>query len=456
MLPRSLRARLMLATLLALLAAAAVSAATLLLVRHAATEDLVHEELVEELAELEAGMRSDAAGRLQWDLPPHVRNVYDAMPRDAAFVISDAQGRTVATSRAGPALEALLRLPGNATSLVVPNASGDIHLQVIEGQLQHEASTYAARVARSDRLVVTLKNHADKLYLRAGSAMVVVALLTFAVVIYLTVTRMLRPLRQASRVAARVGPRNLGARLHSAGLPSEVVPLIGAFNAALERLEQGYRVQQEFLASAAHELKTPLALLQAEIELSGSPNRNLLLRDTAQMARQVHQLLHLAEVSEGHNYTFAQVSLVTIIRDAVDYLDRLSAQHGVEVVLDTHDAGCAPVEADASAVFVLVKNLLENALHHSPRGGVVQIQVRADGFSVRDAGPGVATADEALLFKRFWRGSSREGAGAGLGLAICQEICLSHGWSITLEPRPSGSGAGFFVRTQTARDRSPA
>lgn len=445
--PRSLSARLMLASLLALVVAAAVAAGAMLLVRNAATEDLVHEELVEELAELEAGMRVDAAGRVQWALPPHVGNVYDAMTRDAAFVVRDPQGRTVASSRAGPALDALLRLPPGVTTLTVPNASGDIHLQVFEGPLQHAGTAYAARIARSDRLVVTLKNHADRLYLRAGSATVLLALLTFAGVIYLTVNRMLRPLRQASRVAARVGPRNLGARLRSAGLPAEVVPLIEAFNAALERLEQGYRVQQEFLASAAHELKTPLALLQAEIELSGAPNTDLLLRDTAQMARQVHQLLHLAEVSEGHNYTFAPVQLGTVIQDAVAYLQRLAARHAVAVVVDGGDLDLPPVDADASAVFVLVKNLLENAVHHSPPGSTVHIAMRRDGFDVRDAGPGVSDADRPRLFRRFWRGNPTDSEGAGLGLAICQEICLSHGWQVALAPRSVHPGACFVVST---------
>ena len=447
MLPRSLSARLLLAAVLALLSATAVAAAVLLLSRQATPESRTREELAEEVIELQAGLRAGADGTLQLVLPDYVGNVYDAMPRDAAFWITDASGRTVASSRPGPALQALMALPAGATGMTVANPSGAISLQVIEAPMTQGGRPYASRIARSDRLVSTLKNHATKLYLRAGVAVGVLALLTFAVVIYFTVRRMVRPLRQVSRVAAQVGPRRLDIRLRSEHLPSEVVPLIDAFNAALERLQQGYRVQQEFLAAAAHELKTPLALLQAEIELSGAPNTTLLLRDTAQMARQVHQLLHLAEVSEGHNYTFAPVHLLTVIEDATDYLARLADQHAVQLVVEVANGAAAEVEADASAVFVLAKNLLENAIHHSPPRSCVIVRVQRDGFSVRDAGPGVADAHRALLFKRFWRGTPKDKQGAGLGLAICQEICHSHGWTIVLDACEIGEGACFVVHT---------
>ncbi|MFL9583288.1 HAMP domain-containing sensor histidine kinase [Stenotrophomonas sp. AB1(2024)] len=449
MLPRSLSARLMLATLLALLAAAVAAAAVMLMLRTSSMDDMVREELAEEVVELQEGMRVGADGTVTLELSPEVGNVYAAMRNDAAYRLTDESGHDVATSQEGPALETLLALPPGSTGMTVAAPDGDVLLRVADATFEHAGRTYHARIARSDRFVATLKDHGSKLYLRAGSVMAVLALITFTGVIYITVNRMVRPLRQASRVAARVGPRNLGARLRSDGLPSEVVPLIDAFNAALERLEQGFRVQQEFLASAAHELKTPLALLQAEIELSGAPNTALLLRDTTQMARQVHQLLHLAEVSEGHNYSYAPVQVASVIDDAVDYLSRLAAQRGVDVLVTTEDASFPPVEADAGALFVLVKNLLENALHHAPQGSVVNIVVAPDRFHVRDAGPGVGEADRSLLFKRFWRGNPKDSDGAGLGLAICMEICLSHGWSIALVPDDDAPGACFVVVTGT-------
>lgn len=125
-------------------------------------------------------------------------------------------------------------------------------------------------------------------------------------------------------------------------------------------------------------------------------------------------------------------------------------QHNVRLIVDVSDAAPEQVDADASAVFVLVKNLLENAIHHSPPGSSVVVKVQEDGFSVCDEGPGVAPAHRSLLFKRFWRGAPKDSEGAGLGLAICLEICHSHGWTIALDSEAVGGGACFAVRTAPA------
>jgi len=94
-------------------------------------------------------------------------------------------------------------------------------------------------------------------------------------------------------------------------------------------------------------------------------------------------------------------------------------------------------------LFVLLKNLIENAIQHSPRGAVVTVDVRATGLSVRDEGAGIPEEHLSELFKRFWRGDARRDTGAGLGLAICHEVALAHGWS--LEARNGSVGAEFVV-----------
>ena len=94
-------------------------------------------------------------------------------------------------------------------------------------------------------------------------------------------------------------------------------------------------------------------------------------------------------------------------------------------------------------MFVLVKNLVENAIQHSPRGAVVTIAVGARGIVVRDEGAGIAPEHLGELFKRFWRGPARRDSGAGLGLAICFEIATAHGW--TLAARNAACGAEFDV-----------
>ncbi len=443
--PGSLSGQLVLSAVAALAVAGIVVGTVVWLIPDTGPSDrLLRAELQDEVAHLQDGLRVDATGAITIVLDGKRAKVYDAMPKDAAYQVLDATGATVAMSAPGPALQALQTMRPEMTTRLLPNGRAPVTLQVVQQPITHGKQRFVVRVARSDRLVTTLRAYAGKLYVRAGVVTVLLALATFALVVLLTVQRMVMPLRRASVVAASIGPRNLAARLHVQRMPSELVPLVEAFNAALVRLEQGYRVQQAFLASAAHELKTPLALLQAEIELGGAADPELLLRDTTLMARQVHQLLHLAEVSEGHNYSFAPIELGAVLAEVVDYFERVASTRAVHLELVRQADAASRINADAAAVFVLAKNLLENALNHAPTGSVVRVQVNRRGFWVQDAGPGVAAADRPQVFQRFWRGQ-RDGPGAGLGLAICHEICAAHHWRICLEDTEDGSGARFSV-----------
>lgn len=87
--------------------------------------------------------------------------------------------------------------------------------------------------------------------------------------------------------------------------------------------------------------------------------------------------------------------------------------------------------ADRGALFTLLKNLMENAIQHAPAGSDVHVDINAQTITLRDYGPGVAIDELPLLFTRFWRGTHRRDSGAGLGLAICQEIAVAHGWTLT-------------------------
>lgn len=443
MLPRSLTGRLMLASMAGVLAAA-IAGTFVIWMQFWPTSPtaLVRAELQEEIDDITTGMRLDAQG-LRVQLSQNNASIYDAMPKDAAYVVFDQAGRIAASSVEGPALDRLMAMRAGDRSASVSSSGGRLHLELAEARATHAGRQYLIRVARSNRLVTTLQNHAGELYLRGASIAIALALCTFTLVVYLTIRHMIRPLQQASQVAARLEPRNLTVRLRTADLPAEIVPLIEAFNDALGRLDDGYRIQQDFLASAAHELKTPLALLQAEIELGGAADTASLLRDTALMARIVHQLLHLAEASEGNNYTLEQLRLSTEVQEVADYMHRLAGKRGIEIVLE--ESGDAVVQADRGAIFVLVKNLLENAIHHAPDTSRITVRLRPDGFSIADEGPGILPEQVALLFQRFWRAPNQEHEGAGLGLTICREICHAHRWEITYES--SAKGACFKVIT---------
>ena len=395
--------------------------------------------LSEQVDWIESHLQFDAAGKpVALREPPDTAWVYTAATRDWKYRVVDGRGVAVLSSDAGAPPFA----PPDAARERFDVVVDGLPLHVVSKTLTHDGKRYVVQAAISDRAAALFSGAIVGPILQNALLIAAVSLLLFAFGIHGSLRHFLLPLRRASDAASRIAPRNLETRLSEAAMPRELRPLIRAFNEALDRLQQGYRVQQEFLASAAHELKTPLALIRGQVELSESDDRDLLLGDIDRMARQVAQLLHLAEVSEARNFQMAETELGGVAGEAVAFLQRL-AQRG-NVHLDLRLADALPARrADRAAVFVLLKNLIENAIQHSPSGAVVTVDVRASGLSVRDEGDGIPPEHLPELFKRFWRSAARRDTGAGLGLAICHEIALAHGWSLVA--RNGATGAEFLV-----------
>lgn len=401
---------------------------------------LTRQELQSFLAQIARSSVLDKSGafvhlRLDDD---ELNAMHDALPRDIAFrIIDKASGEQVASSPAGPALALLQRaVPGEHGDVQTLEQAG-IKLLALSMPLGRGQHAYVIQVARSERFLRMLRENDGKTAAQAALATSLLAVIAFGGMVLWTVRRMLMPVRAASEAAAAITPENLAARIESRELPSELRPLVAAFNAALHRLQVGYSVQQQFLLSAAHELKTPLSLLRGEIEFSEIEGREVLLGDVDHMVRQVHQLLHLAELSEFHNYNFQLCDLHSALLDAMKFLARLAERHDVALQLDAPNR---PVvhRSDASAVFILVKNLAENAMLHAGDSRLVTITLEDQGIRVRDDGKGIDVADLPHVFERFWRAPGTTRPGAGLGLAICAEICNAHGWTIQAVRRNPG------------------
>ena len=392
-----------------------------------------------------SSLRFDATGHpVSLELPSQFSWLFQALAADLKYRVLDESGAVVLTSDFGA--ESLTRTdkPFDPRPTASDLASQGESLSVIRTTAVRRGSrTYFLQIVASERLAAISRSVFRRILLTDNLQTVLGSLLLFSVVMYYTLRRMIKPLREASSAAARIDPRNVSARIVTRNLPVEFSPVIDAFNLALDRLEKGFRVQQEFLADAAHELKTPLALLRAQIETDPAGDRRVLLPDLDLMARQVHQLLHLAEVRETRNYVFEPTDVVAVAETVVDFLGRLCVRHNVHIsIRDLRGSpAAAALQADRSALSMLLKNLLENAIQHSPPQGVVTVIVDESEINIRDAGPGIAADDLPRLFTRFWRGSGRRDDGAGLGLAICQEIIRAHGWS--LSARSTGHGAEF-------------
>jgi len=400
---------------------------------------LLEEDVRHNAHALARHMRFDASGAPVAFDDKHAW-VFETMKEEVAYRVLDSSGRVVLQSQAGDAFWP----PGNGQVEAPKPGRLDFtragtSFQGATAVMEHGGRTWFFQMANSARLAELIRLEFALPFMGMGIGLFsAVLLFVFGICAFITMRHVQKPLRELSAAAAAISPRSLHARLQSGRAPAEVAPLVESFNRVLERLEHGYRVQQEFLATAAHELKTPLALIRAQIELMPSDaQRDALLGDVAHMTRQVQQLLLLAEASEAHNYVFATTDVLEVAREAAQYLDRMARAAQVRIELAAQP-GAASWQADRGAFFTLLKNLLENAIQHAPAGTAVVIEMAASTLSVRDVGPGVAPDQLPQLFARFWRGAHRRDTGAGLGLAICQEIAQAHGWALSAQPAEPG------------------
>ena len=189
--------------------------------------------------------------------------IYGSLKEETAYRVLDASGRTVFASAAGegfwsPTLSQRLA-PGSFEF----ERDGVLIHSVIE-PFEHGGRTWYLQFAVSTRMLGFIYQEFTLPFMGAGVVIFsLVLLIVFGICAYVTLEYTLRPLRKLSESATSISPRALHARLRTETVPSEIAPLVHSFNRALDRLEHGYRVQQEFLATAAHELKTPLALIRA-------------------------------------------------------------------------------------------------------------------------------------------------------------------------------------------------
>ncbi|WP_309999603.1 HAMP domain-containing sensor histidine kinase [Caulobacter segnis] len=275
--------------------------------------------------------------------------------------------------------------------------------------------------------------------------------------VYLTLHIGLRPLRRLSRLAGGIGPATIDARLPVESAPREVAPLVEAFNAALDRLETGLRAQRDFSANAAHELRTPLATLRAQVESLLEPSeRQAASEEFERLGRLIAQLLALAEAEGGALGANTRFDLVALSRDVASDMASFILSSGRTLGFDSA-VQALTLDGQAGLVGTALRNLLENAVRHTPPGAEILVAVTADAVvRVSDDGPGVSAEIRDRVFERFSRGSP-SGAGAGLGLSIVRQIMERHGGVARLTSVERGACFELDFRPQGHRgDQSVA
>lgn len=253
----------------------------------------------------------------------------------------------------------------------------------------------------------------------------------------------MRGLELSAKQADSIDANKRGARLTNVGLPSEVIPLVDAINAALERLDEGHSRQQRFLAAAAHELKTPIAILQTRVETTiEGKARGALLLDLARLNTLADQLLDLQRF-ENDVALFDRFDFTALCQQVAADFAPLALSSGYALEFDSALEQFI-VAGDRASMERAVTNLVQNAMAHGGHHGTIGLQIDIDGaLVVVDQGPGIAEDMQDRVFEPFVRAGGH-GPGAGLGLSLVRDIVNRHGGHVTVSNAPSG-GAAFRI-----------
>jgi len=351
----------------------------------------------------------------------------------------------------------VLRSP-NAPTTPLTERDGFSETSDAQGHWRYFSQT--SRHGKHRMRVVVAENHEVRDELVAHSAMRmllpgVVSLVVLGLWVWLATRRALLPLATVAQQVAKRDPARLLAVAPEAA-PAEIKPLIEALNDLFARVEHAIDNERRFTADAAHELRTPLAALAAQAQVAARA-RDAAEREhalgqlgsgIARAAHLVDQLLTLARLEP-------QPGAVPRAAVRLDHLaQEVCADHGAsalakDIALEL-DAQPLSIAADADLLRVLLRNLVDNAIRYTPRGGQVRVTVAGDaagaGVTVSDSGPGIPEAERERVFARFSRLAGQETEGSGLGLSIVRRIADLHGATVTLATAEDGKGLAVAVR----------
>jgi signal transduction histidine kinase len=397
--------------------------------------------LVQQAREISDFIAIGRDGTVTLDLPPRLSEAYNSVKSSYRYAVRDEAGRIVAAS--GRGVGPLPLLLGNQRRSYEQN-DGDTHVLGAAIETAFDQRTFTTQVEEIAPRLQSINAAVFNEFVADGGWLIIVFLLGQLGISVYTVRRGLLPLEELSALAGKINPGSSNIRLPQSGVPQEILPLVGAVNSALDRLDEGMLQQREFTANAAHQLRTPLTVLAANIDMMSDAAVAARLRhDVDLMSRIVTQLLLVARLENLNMRIDDPVELNAMVREAAENLGPLaiSARKTLEV-----DEPATPVfvRGNTHAVVAAVSNLIENALNHSPPGGAVTIRVTpTPSIEVLDSGPGVPPHMREKIFERFWRGeTSREGA--GLGLAIVRRIMRALRGEVSVADAPGG-GAKFSL-----------
>jgi len=340
--------------------------------------------------------------------------------------------------------------------------AGEIYLRDTEfnGQDLRVAYTYVVdgKLTQDNWVLVEVAETTEKRTQLANKIVASVILPQFVIIplavmlVWFGLSRGLRPLTRLRKTIETRDPADLSP-IATRRVPEELEPLVEAFNEMLERMKRSVEAQQRFVADAAHQMRTPLTGLKTQAQLAIRETDPAELRHALRQiasgvdraGRLINQLLTLARTEGGEStqHTHEPLDLVQLTREVVEDWVMQALDKGIDLGFEAPPV--AMVSGNRFLLCELLKNLIDNALRYTPRGGNVTCRVIATGNSVllevEDDGIGISEEQALLVFERFYRVDDATTEGSGLGLAIVQEIGQQHDASAVLRPNPKGRGA---------------
>lgn len=398
-----------------------------------------------------------SAGRVRIDLPYASLDMLSAAPDDRVFYrVTGPNGQLVTGDPGLPgfastneSLTASKRVQADTPVFFDAIYSGEMVRFVVLGRQVAEPGATGwlwVQVGQTRRARDQLTNELILNALAPIGAMTVLAL----AVVWFGIGGALMPLTRVSRELQSRDPGDL--HPITAPVPTEIAPLVGSLNDFMQRLDTNIQALREFIAEAAHQMRTPLAVILAQAQVAGAGEdedrrRGLMAieRNSVKLSRLLQQLLSDATVAHRADVrAFEDFDLLRVVRTAVR--DSTPMALNREARVQTH-LKTAPFRGDALLLGEAVKNLIDNAFTHGRAGehGVeVRVELEDDSYVIRvsDRGEGVDDALAARIFERFSPGRGRT-AGAGLGMAIIKKAMQTHGGKVTLHNR---KGGGLSVR----------
>jgi two-component system sensor histidine kinase TctE len=392
-----------------------------------------------------AAIERDESGQLQIAKTPELAELRAKAPQ-LWFVAEDDSGRSVSFGS----------VPGHYASLT--GRLSDLSFAQLRDRHPPYKLAAVIRRQKTDIGDLTILGHGElsdlSLTVILASNIIVLPIFVLLALTSILVTpwivrRSLAGVHRIAREAESIDVHSRGRYLSEDYAPREIAPLVRAINAALRRLDDGYEKQKRFFGFAAHELRTPIAVLRSKVDSADSQTTRALASDIQRLATLAEQLLDLQRM-ENHQHQ-ARFDLAALVRKVAGELAPLIIADGKTIAVEGLES--EPCLGDASAIERVIMNLIQNASDHG--GQHVIVRVLESGFEIEDDGPGIPPEERDRVFEPFYR-LRPSITGSGLGLNLVQEVVARHrGWVEILDSPGGGARIRVGLDGCKAKDAPP-